>query len=95
MNALVLWHLSLPLMNSFNITEAAIFPIKASLPEGFLFSRFNLILNTNVNRHGLAHSVEHQSPALRVKSSSPTGSIGLQIRYYELGVRAPPGVSDS
>jgi len=31
------WHLALPLMNSFNKTEAAIFTLQAMLPEGFPF----------------------------------------------------------
>jgi len=31
------WHLSLPLMISFNKTEAAIFPMKSMLPGGFQF----------------------------------------------------------
>ena len=39
--ASVEWHPSFPLMNSFNITEAAIFPIQALLPEGFPFHQFN------------------------------------------------------
>jgi len=28
----VVWHLSLPLMNGVNLTEAAIFPMQAMLP---------------------------------------------------------------
>ena len=33
-------HISLPLMNSFNKTEAAIFPMPAMLSKDFLFSQF-------------------------------------------------------
>jgi len=40
--ASVVWYLSLPLMNSFNKTEAAIFPMQAMLPEDFLFFLFEL-----------------------------------------------------
>jgi len=49
------WHLSLPLMNSFNKTKAAIFPMRAMLPlalsqinetETFLYSQKGLILST-------------------------------------------------
>jgi len=32
---------TLPLMNSFNKTEAAFFPMQAIFPEGFLFSQLN------------------------------------------------------
>ena len=35
--ASVEWHLSLPLMNSFNKTEAAFFSVQAMLSEGFPF----------------------------------------------------------
>ena len=37
LRASVVCHLSLPLMNSFNNTVAAIFPMQAMLPEGFSF----------------------------------------------------------
>jgi len=40
--ASVVWHLSSPLMDSFNKTDAAIFPMQAMLPEGFQFHQFNL-----------------------------------------------------
>jgi len=33
----VVWHLSLPWMDSFNKTETAIFHMQAMLPKGFLF----------------------------------------------------------
>jgi len=33
----VVWRRSLPLMNNFNKTEAAIFPMQTMLPEGFHF----------------------------------------------------------
>jgi len=31
----VVWHLPLPLMNSFNKTMAAIFPMQVMLPQDF------------------------------------------------------------
>ena len=33
--ASVVWHISLPLMNSFNKSDAAIFPMQVMLPEDF------------------------------------------------------------
>jgi len=41
--ASMVWHHSLLLMNSFNKTEAAVFFIKAMLPEGFLFISLSLL----------------------------------------------------
>jgi len=41
LGASVVWHISLPLINSFNKPEAAIYPMKAVLPEVFLFSQLN------------------------------------------------------
>jgi len=37
----MVWHRSLPLMNSFNKTKAAIFSMQAMLPEGFSFSQWH------------------------------------------------------
>jgi len=46
----LMWPLSLPLMKSFNKTEAAVFPMQAMLPEDFpLFSQIILkLLNHHV-----------------------------------------------
>jgi len=38
----VVWHLSLPLMNSFNKTRAAIFPCRVCFLKSFSFSQLNL-----------------------------------------------------
>jgi len=37
----MVWHHSLPLMNSFNKSETAVFSVQAMLPEGFPFHQFN------------------------------------------------------
>ena len=42
--ASVVWH-SLPLMNSFNKTEAAVCLVQAMLPEGFPFYQFIIHIN--------------------------------------------------
>ena len=44
---LVVWHQSLPLMNSFNKTEAAFF-VQAMLSEGFPFHQFKLPHGLNI-----------------------------------------------
>jgi len=62
------WHHSLLLMNSFNKSEAAVFFLKAILPEGFPFGSFiyniiasnnfiilHLLCNLNTSDSGLHH----------------------------------------
>ena len=41
----VVWHLSLQLMNSFNKTEAAIFPMQAMIPFDFPFSQITVFVS--------------------------------------------------
>jgi len=48
MDGSVVWHLSLPLMNGFNKTEAAIFLMQAVLYEGFLFSQLKQFISLYV-----------------------------------------------
>jgi len=42
--ASVVWHLSLPLMNSFSKTEAAIFPKQAMLLQDTTFSQNKILM---------------------------------------------------
>jgi len=42
LGASVVWHPSLPLMNSFDKTEAAFFLVQDMLPGGFPFQKVNL-----------------------------------------------------
>ena len=45
--ASVVWHLSLPLMNSFNKTESAISPMQSMFPYDYLFPTNHLLIDTN------------------------------------------------
>ena len=54
--ASVVWHHSLPLMNGFNKTEAAVFFVQAMLPEGFPFLQFYTVQGLLVSLFLLIYS---------------------------------------
>jgi len=61
-------HISFPLINSFNKTEAAVFPMQAMLQESFFSDYFNsLQVVTNRNRMDTANPTHVLVKSLRVE----------------------------
>jgi len=81
---LMVWHLSLPKMYSFNKTEVGIFPMHATLPEDSLFLSFIYCTWCKASSPSLSRSCQRilcsQHTARRTESRPPSSSVAMDTR---------------